>query len=309
MSKLLNYSQFISENNSSSEHNTDNVNESVYTDKTLMEYVHSEMYNKLVKRILGTPNTDLNTIITPENGTTNFKAKDVFNPMWNSIEKYTNPNYTDFPASVLKELENEYRTDKNILDSISIPNIGSESYVMASASENLKNPSNVVKLLSENKLVDLLKSKGIFDKLNSSQRDVFEKISNKTKFIQDLKSSLTSRNFDPKLGLSPDILSGYSNTPGFKISKGSSSSFDSNNIGNYIIRDISLLAYKYYVEGLSEIISENIIEDVKSDDKKATTDVSVDTKPKSTSVKTRRASVDAPSTTSFNPDNLKNFGY
>jgi len=308
MSKILNYSQFISENNSNSEYNIDNVNESVYTDKTLMEYVHSEMYNKLVKRILGTANTDLNTIITPENGTTNFKAKDVFNPMWKKIEKYTNPNYTDFPASVLKELENEYRTDKNILDSISIPNIGSESYVMASASENLKNPSNVVKLLSENKLVDLLKSKGIFDKLNSSQRDVFEKISNKTKFIQDLKSALTSRDFDPKLGISPEILTGYSDTPGFKISKSSISSFDKNNIGNYIIRDISLLAYKYYVEGLAEVISENIIEDVKSDDKKADTEVSVVSKPKGTITKTRRVSVDA-STTSFNPDNLKNFGY
>lgn len=315
MSKLLNYKEFISKNTSIVEHNsTQIINESVYKEKTLMEYVHSEMYNKLVKRILGGVNTDLNTTITPENGSTMFKAKVVFDPIWDKVEKYTNSNYTDFPASVLRDLQNEYRADKSILESISIPNVGSETYVMSSASENLKDSSNIVKLASEKKLVDLLKSKGIFDKLNDSQKEIFEKIDNKTEFIDSLKAKLYSKDFDSNLGISPEILTAYSETPGFKISKSSNSSFSKNEIGNYIIRDICLLTYKYYVNGLAEVISQHIIDEKTStDNKKPDSDKTVSTtttepKVKAKVGKTRPRTASAP-TTSFNPENLKNFGY
>ena len=179
-----------------------------------------------------------------------------------------------------------------------------------SANENFKEANNIIKLANEGKLIEVIKSKGEYDKLTDSQKRVFEYINNKKQFIEDLKSKFYNKPFDSKLGLDPTGLYMYEQTPGFKIQKSVNSNIKPEDIGHGIIRDICFIAYNFYVQGIANVISKHIV-DEKS---KTTTQKQEPTTATTTQtpVKTKKKVISRPqetTQTTFNPENLKNFGY
>lgn len=315
MKKILNYREFVSKNNSMNETNLSNkINEAFDFNKSLIENVNTESYNKLVKRILGGVNTNLDTIIKSEDPhyrVPDFKASEIFNLIWRESRKYTDSSSTEFPASVLQNLQNQYLSDYAILETLKMNNIRAEGYVMQSANENLKEPTNIIKLANEGKLVEVIKAKGEYDKLTDSQKRVFEYINNKREFIEKLKSKFYNQPFDSKLGLNTTHLVMYEQTPGFKIQKSANSNIKSEDIGHGIIRDICLSAYNFYVEGLANVISKHIVDEkskITSTQKQDTTSTTTNQTSGQVKKKVTRSSQET-SQASFNPENLKNFGY
>lgn len=314
MKKILNYGEFVSKNSSMNEANSNmKINEAFDFTKSLIQNVNNESYNKLVKRILGGGNTDLETNIKSEDHyrSPDFKASLIFNRIWRESKKYTDPSSTEFPASVLQNLQSQYLSDYGILETLKMNNIGAEGYVMKSANENLKEPTNIVKLASEGKLIEVIKAKGEYDKLTDSQKRVFETINNKTQFIEDLKSKFYNKPFDSKLGLDPTQLFMYEQTPGFKIQKSVKSDIKSEDIGHGIIRDICFSAYNYYVQGLANVISKHIVDEKSKTTSTQKQDLTA-TATTQTAVKTKKKVTSRPQETAqstFNPENLKNFGY
>jgi hypothetical protein len=307
MKKILNYVDFVLNINHTNENNlTISVNEEFDLQKSFMDNIHRDSYNKLIKRILGGTNTNLETIVKSEDYSRlpDFKASLIFNYIWKKIERITNPSITDFPASVFQNLQSLYLSDLGILETLSVK----------FSDVNLKEPKYIVKLASEGKLVDAIKVKGEYDKLTDSQKRVLDKINNKKEFVEDLKNKLyndPNKPYDSKLGLDPTQLYMYELTPGFKLLKSSKSDAKPEEIGNYIIRDICILAYTLYVEGLANTISKHVV------DEKTATSLSQDQLSTSgavtkTSTGTKKKVLRSQTETSqstFNPDNLKNFGY
>lgn len=317
MKKILNYREFVSKNNSMNETNLRNkINEAFDFNKSLIENVNTESYNKLVKRILGGVDTNLDMTIKSREiygaGTLpDFKASEIFNLIWQESKKYTDPSKTDFPASVLQNLYNQYLSDYAVLETLKMNNNGAEGYAMQSAIENLKEPINIIKLANDGKLVEVIKAKGEYDKLTDSQKRVFEYINNKREFIEKLKSKFYNQPFDSKLGLDPYHLFMYEQTPGFKKQKAANSNIKSEDIGHGIIRDICLSAYNFYVEGLANVISKHIVDEkskISSTQKQDTTSTTTNKTTAQVKKKVTRSSQET-SQASFNPENLKNFGY
>lgn len=307
MKSLIGYNSFINKNSNLTESEllndeyTMDINESADTQKTLMQFVHNFMYNKLLQRILGSSNKNLDTVIQGSLPAFDVEASEIFKPIWSKIEKYTNPNSNDVKSLILKNMQNEFQIDKTTLETLSISDVTIGSNLQSTLDE-LKSTKNIFKIIFDGKLVSTFNRLGLYDKMSVPQQDVLKKIDNKRSFIIPYRDKFReSLNEDFSLGLPKKVLDAYAMSPGFKEDKSRKSPITPEKIGFYLTADIAGAGYAYYVAGLAKVISGKF-------NKNAEVVNKISNQPQKSTQRTSASSTET-TRSEFKPDYLSNFGY